>query len=222
MADKIMLGEGAAAAPPREQPPIKSTIAVLMDVIDLGLRVEDFPGKPAKLSPKVQLVWWSIDKDSQGNYFELSKEYTNSYFESAKLRKHIAAWVGRALTDAEAKAFDLTSLVGKPCQLSVVAKLAKNGNVYANVDAVTQLHELLVPQIPQMPPYERKEFWASRKQEYADAAAEFKRKQAVANGASLPAPQSQLAAPVAQVTNEVVVQQMIAAEAAQQADLPPF
>lgn len=222
MSDELILDSSSVgSSAPREQHPTGQVIGVCVDVIDLGDRVSDFPGKPARCERKVAFVWQTGQKDAEGNLFELSKEYTFSGHEKATLRKVLGEWRGLPVTDDEVKAgMRLSQYVGKPCILTLVPKQGKNGNVYTNIGQIAPLFPGLAA--PVLPQYTRKEFWGTKKTEYADAAAEFKRKQAVANGASLPAPQSQLAAPVAQVTNEVVVQQMIAAEAAQQADLPPF
>jgi hypothetical protein len=115
----------------------------------------------------------------------------------------------------------LSEFVGKPAQLSLVGKLAKNGNTYTNIDAVTPLMAQLLPHVPQLPTYERAPFWESRKQEYADGVAEFRRKAAVA---AAPTARAAVAtAPTAPLSDADAVARMVAAEqAAQDCDLPPF
>ena len=222
MSDELILDSSSAgSSTPREQHPTGQAIGVCVDVIDLGERVEDFPGKPVKLSRKVVFVWQTGQKDAEGNLFELSKEYTFSGHEKATLRKVLGEWRGLPVTDDEVKAgMRLSQYVGKPCILTLVPKQGKNGNVYTNIGQIAPLFPGLAA--PALPQYTRKEFWGTKKTEYADAAAEFKRKQAVANGVGLPAPQSIVPPPVAQVSDAAAVAGMLKAEAAQQADLPPF
>ena len=222
MSDELILDSSSAgSSTPREQHPTGQAIGVCVDVIDLGERVSDFPGKPARCERKVAFVWQTGQKTSEGELFELSKEFTFSGHEKSTLRKVLGEWRGLPVTDDEVKAgMRLSQYVGKPCILTLVPKQAKNGNVYTNIGQIAPLFPGLIP--PALPQYTRKEFWGSKKTEYADAAAEFKRKQAVASGAGLPAPQSQIPAPVAPVSNEAAVAGMVAAENAQQAELPPF
>ena len=219
--DLILDGSSGGSGAPREQHPVGQDIGVCVDIIDLGERLEDFPGKPKRLSRKVAFVFMTGKKNTEGDLFELSKEYTFSKSEKGNLRKDLGAWRGEPITDAEVDAgMPLKAFLNKPAQLSISGKQARNGNVYSNITGIAPLMPMLLPHVPKLPDYTRAEFWQKRKQEYADAAAEFKRQQAVQHlGAS---PTQLPSAPVAPLTDQQAVDRMKAAEAAQQSDLPPF
>jgi hypothetical protein len=65
--------------------------------------------------------------------------YNNSLHEKAKLRQHLEAWRGKDFTpQEEVDGFDLSTLLGKPCMISV--KHSQTGDkTYANVDAVAKI-----------------------------------------------------------------------------------
>jgi len=79
----------------------------------------------------------------------ISEEYTLSLNDKAKLRKILQSWRGKAFTDAEAKSFDITVLVGKPCLLSISQKESKKGKIFSYVSGVSLLPKGMVcpPQI---------------------------------------------------------------------------
>jgi hypothetical protein len=68
----------------------------------------------------------------------ISKNYTVSLHEKANLRKELAAWRGRDFTDEEAKAFDVSKLVGAYCMVNVTTS-ESNGKTYSNVAGLTPL-----------------------------------------------------------------------------------
>ena len=60
--------------------------------------------------------------------------------EKANLRHDLQSWRGRSFTEEEAKAFDITKLIGIPCMLNVIHNVSKaNGNTYANIAGVTAI-----------------------------------------------------------------------------------
>jgi len=64
----------------------------------------------------------------------ISKTYTLSLHEKAKLRKDLQSWRGRAFTADELKGFELENVVGKPCLLNIT----QNGE-YSNIDGINPL-----------------------------------------------------------------------------------
>lgn len=68
----------------------------------------------------------------------ISKSYTVSLHEKSSLRKDLAAWRGRDFTDEEAKAFDVSKLVGVYCMVNVTTS-ETNGKTYSNVAGLTSL-----------------------------------------------------------------------------------
>lgn len=220
MEDLILDGSSGGSGAPREQHPVGQDIGVCVDIVDLGERLEDFPGKPKRVSRKVAFVFMTGKRNQEGELFELSKEYTFSKSDKGNLRKDLGAWRGEPITDAEVDAgIPLKAFLNKPAQLSISGKQARNGNVYSNITGIAPLMPMLLPHVPKLPDYKRAEFWGKRKQEYADGVAEFKRQQAVQAIGAAP---TQLPTPPAPVSDQQAVDRMKAAEEAHQNDLPPF
>lgn len=105
---------------PRELPEPDVHNAVCVWVADLGKHPESFPGKPIKVAHKIQVGWEIEQAMTDGRRFHVSKEYTLSLWETATLYKHLVRWRGKEFTEAELKGFDIETLVGKPCRLSLV------------------------------------------------------------------------------------------------------
>lgn len=68
----------------------------------------------------------------------ISKSYTVSLHEKASLRKDLAAWRGKDFTDEEAKAFDVSKLLGAYCMVNCTQS-ETNGKTYTNVAGLTPL-----------------------------------------------------------------------------------
>ncbi len=114
--------------------------------VDLGL--QESGGKYAgKTQHKIYLRWQipslrlSYEKD--GNQIEgpmtIGAKFTLSLHEKAALRKILKSWRGRDFTADELKKFDVTTILGAPCLVSVSHAPKDGGGVYANVDAVMKL-----------------------------------------------------------------------------------
>lgn len=69
--------------------------------------------------------------------YALSKEFTLSMHEKSNLRKMLEGWRGKAFTEAEAKSFDITKLLGVPCMVNVVHREKPDGKVYANIASIS-------------------------------------------------------------------------------------
>jgi hypothetical protein len=120
--------------------------------VDLGL--QETTGKYAgKVQHKVYFRWQipslrlSYEKD--GQKFEgpmtIGAKYTLSLHEKAALRKLLQSWRGRAFTADELKKFDVTTVVGAPCLLSVSHAPKDGGGVYANIDSAMRLPQGMEP-----------------------------------------------------------------------------
>lgn len=72
----------------------------------------------------------------------ISKSYTLSLHEKASMRKDLAAWRGRDFTEEEAKAFDVSKLVGAYCMINATTS-ETNGKTYTNVASITPLPSAL-------------------------------------------------------------------------------
>lgn len=117
-------------------------------LIDLGTQLSS--GQYGeKMQHKIRIGWELFGEDDQGQPLTvnidgkempltISKNYTVSLHEKANLRKELAAWRGRDFTDEEAKAFDVSKLVGAYCMVNVTTS-ESNGKTYSNVAGLTPL-----------------------------------------------------------------------------------
>ena len=72
--------------------------------------------------------------------FAISREFTLSMGAKSNLRPIVEGIIGTSLSDEEAYAFDLETLVGKTCQLTVVHKPSADGTkTYSNITSTAPL-----------------------------------------------------------------------------------
>ena len=128
--------------------PAGAYIGRCYSLIDLGTQLTT--GQYGeKLQHKIRIGWELFGEDEQGQPLTvdvdgkempmtISKSYTVSLHEKASLRKDLAAWRGRDFTDVEAKAFDVSKLVGAYCMVNVTTS-ETNGKTYSNVAGLTPL-----------------------------------------------------------------------------------
>lgn len=116
-----------------------------VQMIHIGTVEETIQGK-IKMLNKVRLTWelpteMKEFKEGEGEKpLTISKEFTLSLSDRATLRKYLASWRGKDFTEDQAKAFDITVLVGVPGLLNVIHKTSKDGSkVYAEVGTITPL-----------------------------------------------------------------------------------
>ena len=117
-------------------------------LIDLGTQHTDGQYGP-KDQHKIQIGWELFGEDDDGNPLTvewegrvmpmtIKKSYTVSLHEKSGLRRDLASWRGRDFTDEEAKAFDISKLIGAYCMINVSLS-ENNGKTYSNVSGITQL-----------------------------------------------------------------------------------
>lgn len=128
--------------------PAGAHIGRCFSLIDLGTQhTEGQYG--VKLQHKLRIGWelfgedengqpLTIDVDGKEMPLTISKSYTVSLHEKASLRKDLAAWRGRDFTEDEAKAFDVSKLVGAYAMVNVTLS-ETNGKTYANVAGLTPI-----------------------------------------------------------------------------------
>jgi hypothetical protein len=96
-------------------------------MIDIGTCEEEFLGVKKQMH-KVRIGWelptelkiFNPEKGEQPCVID--KEYTLSLSDKANLRKDLQSWRGKAFSDEEAEAFDITKLLGVPCMLNIIHK----------------------------------------------------------------------------------------------------
>lgn len=102
-----------------------------------------------KLQHKIRIAWELFGEDENGQPLTIavdgkdmpltiSKNYTVSLHEKAGLRKDLAAWRGKDFSEDEAKAFDVSKLLGAYCMVNAVTS-ETNGKTYTNVAGLTPL-----------------------------------------------------------------------------------
>lgn len=117
--------------------PAGTYLARCVRLIDLGRQTTDYQGE-TKTAHKVLMGFEILDasvRRDDGEPFVVSKRFTASLHEKAALRKTLASWRGKDFTPDELKAFDLGSVLGKTCFISLVDS-AKDGRTYTNIAAV--------------------------------------------------------------------------------------
>jgi hypothetical protein len=124
--------------------PAGSHIAVCDTVADIGLQPGSqlFPKPKQQVYIRFELPNERIDFEKDGKKQEgpcvIGKTYTASMNEKANLRHHLDSWRGKAFTDEEAEAFDVSTVLGKPCMLTVM-HTQKDGKTYANITGIGPL-----------------------------------------------------------------------------------
>lgn len=142
-----------------EPVPSGTHIAICNLVVDIGIQ----PGSGMYPNPKRQVVI-RFEIPSEQIEFEkegkkqvgpavISKTYTASMNEKANLRKDLEGWRGKSFTDEEAEKFDVASVLGKPCMLSIT-HVEKGDKTYANITGISKLMKGIDPKtmIPAVTP----------------------------------------------------------------------
>ena len=123
--------------------PAGNHIARCYEMIQIGTVIEQQGIYAGKEQHKVRLTWETPDEQhdfGKGSQpFSISKEFTLSMHEKATLRKMLESWRGKAFSEDEAKAFDVTKLLSKPCMLNVIHKKSNSGKEYADISSISTL-----------------------------------------------------------------------------------
>jgi hypothetical protein len=127
-----------------EPVPAGSHIAVCDIVADIGLQPGSalFPKPKQKVYIRFELpnerIEFTKDDKKQMGPMVIGKTYTASMNEKATLRHHLESWRGKAFTDEEAEAFDVSKVLGAPCMLTVM-HTKKGDKTYANIIGIGPL-----------------------------------------------------------------------------------
>lgn len=149
-------------------------VALCVDALDMGEKVDSGPNFPDKLSPKCVLVFRTGEKNDKGEPHDIGQEYTVSMYEKANLRKALESWRGTPYTEAQVEAgVPLHKLTGQWALITVAHKTSGKGRTYAFVQSVVGVPAMLKER-PVFGEYKRAEFWQERKDEYAKEAAKFR------------------------------------------------
>lgn len=133
-------------------------VARCFQVIDLGTQTST--GQYGeKSSHKLRLAWEIHGEDDDGQALTIhiegkampmtvNKDYTVSLHEKASLRKDLVAWRGRNFSEEEAKAFDVSKLLGAYVLINITNSVSNNGKTYANVAGLSPLPKALAATKP--------------------------------------------------------------------------
>ena len=111
-------------------------------VIDLGTQRSDYGGN-ITYKRQVLVIWEIPDQITNDQPMTISKFYTLSLHEKSNLGMDLVSWRGRPFTEQEKQGFDITKLIGVPCQINVM----HNDNGKEKVSSVmplgkdTKIHE---------------------------------------------------------------------------------
>jgi hypothetical protein len=127
--------------------PSGNHMARLYSVIDLGHQATEWAGE-TKIMHKVVLTWELHGKDDNeqslttddGKPLIVSKRYTVSLGEQARLRQDLEAWSNKKMTAEDRKNFDLKNLLGKFCMVNITH--SEDGR-YANISGISPVPSAL-------------------------------------------------------------------------------
>ncbi len=129
----------------KELIPAGNYIARCYQMIHIGTVEQEFQGTLG-MKDKVRIGWelptelkvFNPEKGEQP--LVISNEYTLSMHEKSSLRAMLKSWRGKDFTEEEAKKFDVTKLIGKPCMINIIHSKSKDGTkTYANIAGVTAM-----------------------------------------------------------------------------------
>lgn len=119
-------------------------VAIVRMIVDLGIQ----PGRGIYPQPKHELyvgfevpeerVTYTKDGKEIEGPMAIGRTYTLSMSEKSNLRKDLQSWRGRNFTDDEAAEFDIESILGKACMITVVEKQSGD-KVYSNIVGMSGL-----------------------------------------------------------------------------------
>ncbi len=136
----------------RELIPAGNYIARCYQMIEIGTITEVILGTQKQLT-KVRIGWelpteLRVFDEAKGEQpLVISKDYTLSLNEKSNLRKMLASWRGKDFTEAEAKCFDITVLVGIPCMLNIIHKPKKTDPtaIFEEIGSISAMPKGVMP-----------------------------------------------------------------------------
>jgi hypothetical protein len=157
-------------------------VAQCVDTINLGEKVEEFAGKPPKITSKCAIVFRTGERNAEtGEYIDVAGEFTVSMGEKANLRKFLEQWRGKPYkVEQIEEGVPLHKLTGQYGLLTVAHKTSRNNRTYAIIGACVGVPQQMQGTLKPYADYKRADFWETRKKEYADGVRAFKASRATA------------------------------------------
>jgi hypothetical protein len=116
--------------------------AVCVDVMYLGLVESEFQGQK-RLVNKVRVVFETEQRNEEGKNCIISKTFTASLHQKAKLAEFLGKWRGRPVMPGES--IDLAKLIGANATLVISHQQNLVGRTYASIDAVSKPTKRVAP-----------------------------------------------------------------------------
>jgi len=127
-----------------EKLPQGAHMAVCDMLVNLGTQKTEWQGQ-VKFQPKIYLRFQvpshRVTIKDEDKPMVIGEVFTLSLSEKSNLRPLLESWRGRGFTQEELDGFDITKVLGLPCQLSITHSTAKNGKTYANITAAMPIPE---------------------------------------------------------------------------------
>ena len=144
---------------------------VCVDVVDLGVNVEQFGDQEPREAHKVALVFASGATHETGELILVTTEMTLSMNEKANLRKFLQAWRGKSYSEEQAKAgVPLHKLAGQAALVSIEHVTTRKGRQFAKLATIAPLPKAMpAPNGTSLSGYARPQFLEDRKAAYAAA-----------------------------------------------------
>ena len=122
-----------------------SYLAICDMVVFLGLQegTGAFPKARVQLYVRFEIPSQRAKWEKDGKQFDqpavIGNFYTASMNHKSTLRKHLESWRGRQFTELEAGAFDVATILGRPCMISVTQSPGDGGKTYSNLAGVAAI-----------------------------------------------------------------------------------
>lgn len=142
-----------------EPAPAGTHIARCFACIGLGTQHSEQYADSYKVQLMFELPHETIQIDGQPMPMTISKDYSLSLGKKASLRKALDSWRGKPFTPEELEGFEVSKVVGAPCQLTIVHKLTSKGEMGARIETITGLAKGMIcpPQVHASVKYEIEE-----------------------------------------------------------------
>jgi len=147
-----------------------------VDVVNLGVNVEQFPGQEPREVPKVALAFASGERQEDKSLTIVTTEMTLSANEKANLRKFLESWRGRSYSAEQAEAgLPMSKLYGQVALISIEHVVTRKGRKFGKIKSISPLPPAVpAPDFVILTEYTRPKFLTDRKAQYATALAKHR------------------------------------------------
>ena len=126
----------------RELIPSGTHIARCYSMVHIGTQEFEYQGEKKKAN-KIRLTFELPHElrifDGVEKPLSIQKEFTLSLHEKSNLRKDLESWRGKSFTPKELANFDITKLIGVPCNVSIIHKESNTGKEFAFISNISSL-----------------------------------------------------------------------------------